>query len=179
MSTLATRLSDLATRIATECKAIRTMVNGNAAGLNALTTTAKDNLVNAINEVKALASTAASNSGAHINDAATTSTTDTYSIDKIHSELTATSAALKADILGGAGAAYDTLQELKALLDGEAADITSLTNAIGNRVRFDAAQALTAPQQAQARANIGADITSAQTGNTDTDLVAVFTTGLA
>ena len=51
MATLQTRLQDLATRIATEVKALRTLINGNAADLTALTTTAKSNLVAAINEV--------------------------------------------------------------------------------------------------------------------------------
>jgi hypothetical protein len=55
MATLATRLQDLATRIATECKAVRTLVNGNVADLAALTTAAKTNLVAALNEVRALA----------------------------------------------------------------------------------------------------------------------------
>lgn len=50
---LATNVSDLATRIATEAKALRTLINGNAADLSALTTTAKTNLVAAINELDA------------------------------------------------------------------------------------------------------------------------------
>jgi hypothetical protein len=50
---LATQVQSLATRIATECKALRTLINGNTADLSALTTTTKTNLVAAINEVKA------------------------------------------------------------------------------------------------------------------------------
>lgn len=50
---LSTNVSDLATRIGTEAKALRTLINGNAADLSALTTTAKTNLVAAINEVDA------------------------------------------------------------------------------------------------------------------------------
>lgn len=50
---LATNIQDLATRAATEDKAIRTLVNGNVADLTSLTTTVKTNLVAAINEVKA------------------------------------------------------------------------------------------------------------------------------
>ena len=42
---LAQRLTDLATRIATEAKALRTLVTGNAADLSALTTTSTTNLV--------------------------------------------------------------------------------------------------------------------------------------
>lgn len=48
---LVTQLSDVVTRMATEDKAIRTLLNGNAANLSALNTTAKTNLVAAINEV--------------------------------------------------------------------------------------------------------------------------------
>ena len=53
MATLASRITDLATRIATECKSLRTLLNGNAADLSALTTTAKTNLVAAVNEIDA------------------------------------------------------------------------------------------------------------------------------
>ena len=50
---LVTNLTNLATRIATETKALRTLLNGNAADNSGLTTTAKANLVAAINEVNA------------------------------------------------------------------------------------------------------------------------------
>ena len=39
MSNLQVRISDLATRVATECKSIRTLLNGNAADLSSLSTT--------------------------------------------------------------------------------------------------------------------------------------------
>lgn len=55
MATLETRLRNLATRMGTEAKALRTLINANVADLAALTTTAKGNLVAAINEVRALA----------------------------------------------------------------------------------------------------------------------------
>lgn len=48
-----TNVTNLAIRIATEVKALRTLINGNAADNSALTTTAKANLVLAINEVNA------------------------------------------------------------------------------------------------------------------------------
>lgn len=50
---LVTNISDLATRISTEVKALRTLINGNQADLSALTTTAQNNLVAAINEIDA------------------------------------------------------------------------------------------------------------------------------
>lgn len=47
---LATRITALATRAAAESKALRTLINGNAADLTGLTTTAKTSLMAAINE---------------------------------------------------------------------------------------------------------------------------------
>ena len=52
MSTLQARITDLATRMATECKSLRTLINKNASDLSALTTTQKGSLVAAINELK-------------------------------------------------------------------------------------------------------------------------------
>lgn len=51
---LVTNVTNLATRIATEVKALRTLINGNASDLTALTTTAKNNLVASLNEIKGL-----------------------------------------------------------------------------------------------------------------------------
>jgi hypothetical protein len=48
---LVTQLQTLTTRIATEAKSLRTLINGNAADLSSLNTVAKTNLVAAINEV--------------------------------------------------------------------------------------------------------------------------------
>ena len=53
---LASNVTDLATRIATEFKAVRTLISGTGTGdISGLTTTAKTSLVAAINEVKASA----------------------------------------------------------------------------------------------------------------------------
>jgi len=49
---LSTNVVNLATRVATEVKAVRTLINGNAADLSALTTSAKGNLVASLNELK-------------------------------------------------------------------------------------------------------------------------------
>lgn len=177
MATLEVRLKDLATRIATECKTLRTLINGNAADNSALVTSTKTSLVAAINEVKQQANSLSASGGATINDSATASASQTYSINKIKTELASTAAAVKNEILGGAGSAYDTLKELQDLLVGEQSAINDLMTALGNRVRFDAAQTLTSAQQIQARANIGA-LSTAEIGNTDANLVTVFETGL-
>lgn len=177
MATLQVRLQDLATRISTEVKSLRTLLNGNAADNAALITAAKGNLVLAINEVKAQANSLAASGGATINDASTASTTQTYSITKIVTSISEAKAAVKAEILGGAGAAYDTLKELEDLFASSTADLTAITTALGNRLRFDAAQTLTAPQKAQANTNLGS-LSLAQSGDPDTNLVAIFEAGL-
>lgn len=51
MASLETRIRDLATAIGTAVKATRVLLNGNAADLSALTTTAKTNIVASINEL--------------------------------------------------------------------------------------------------------------------------------
>lgn len=181
---LQTRLQDLATRIATECKSIRTMINGNAANLSALTFGTKTNLVVALNELKVELDSVASAGGATINDGANVSTTQTYSITKIQelldsvdTDITDTVAALKAEILGGASGAYDTLQELQAILEGDATELAALTTSIGFRLRFDAAQTLTAPQKVQVNANAGS-LSLVQSGDPETNLVTTFEAGL-
>jgi hypothetical protein len=87
---LATNVTNLATRIATEVKALRTLINGNASDLSALDTAATNNLVAAINEVNA---SVASASG--INDA-TTSTTSSWSSQKTTDEIGTASTADRA-----------------------------------------------------------------------------------
>jgi hypothetical protein len=144
-----------------------------------LTTTIKTTLVAAINELDA--DIAALEAGAAGIDDGVTATTSTWSSDKINTEITDSAAATKAEILGGADAAWDTLQEIKAIIDAsDAADddaLAALTTAVGNRVRFDAAQSLTGTQQTQARDNIGA-ISAAAIGDPEHNYVTDFENGL-
>lgn len=178
MATLNTRLQELAVRMGTESKALRSILNGNATDLAALSTVNKTNLVTAINEIVANMTEIQGSVGAAINDGATSSTTQTWSVTKIAATIASTATATKAEILGGAGPAYDTLQELKAMLDEADADLATFTTALGNRVRVDTnAQGLTAQQQGNARTNIGA-VAAADVGNTDENLVAVFEAAL-
>ena len=164
MSTLATRIADLATRLATECKSIRTLVNGNATDLSALTTTQKASLVAAINELKS----AIDNAGSSITISdSTTTTTQVWSSSKVSSAI----AQAKSDLVNGAGAALDTLSELAAALGNDASFASTVTTALGYRLRFDAAQTLTAGQKTQACTNLGI-------GEPDTDFVTTFNSGL-
>ena len=156
---LATRIESLVIRVAQEFNDVR----AKAGNLANLTTTDKSTLVAAINELKA-----AVVSSAVIDDAQIAAST-TYSSTKIVSLLDA----LKADILGGADAAYDTLVEIQQLLQNNTSGLDALLAAVNNRVRFDAAQSLTVAEQLQARSNIGA-VAATDVGNTDTDFVAVF-----
>lgn len=82
------------------------------------------------------------------------------------------------DLIGAAPAALDTLKELADALGDDPAFATTMTTALGNRVRVDtAAQGLTTTQQANARTNI--DVYSkAEIGDPTTDFVATFVAGL-
>lgn len=138
-------------------------VRAKTGNLANLTTTDKSNLVAAINELKA-----AVVSSSEIDDA-NIAISSTYSSSKIVTLLDA----LKAEILGGADAAYDTLLEIQQLLQNGTTGLDALLAAVNNRVRFDAAQSLTVAEQLQVRSNIGA-VAATDVGNTDTDFVAVF-----
>ena len=79
-----------------------------------------------------------------------------------------------AAVVGGAGAAYDTLVEIQGLLSTNDGAIATITTALGNRVRTDTnAQGLDSTQKANARTNI--DVYSkAEIGDVAADFVAVF-----
>lgn len=159
---LDTRLQALAQAVATDIKTL----TANQGNLAALTTTAKGSLVAAINELQAALSSAG---GAGIDDAATTGDTDsTWSANKIIAEL----GNLRTGLLNGVDPAFDTLQELAAELGDQDSAISNLLTAVGNRIRYDASQTLTGPQQLQACQNIGV-------GNPETDLVAAYTAAKA
>jgi hypothetical protein len=169
---LASNISDLATRVATEAKSLRTLINGNEASLAALTTGAKSSLVAAINELKA-AVDAVSGSAAGINDGVT-STGSTYSSSKVVELLDA----LKDELLGaGASAALDTIAELAQALGDNPNAVADILAAQALRVRVDAVQAFTDPQKLQARSNIGA-VAATDVGDTSTNFVTTFENGL-
>lgn len=154
---LQTQINSFVLRVAEEFNSVkaRTGVLGD------LSTTDKSSLVAAINELKAAVLTAI--------DDETARTTTTYSSTKIVSLLDV----LKTEILGGADPAYDTLVELQRALQDDQSGIAALTAAIDKRVRFDAAQSLSAAEKAQARSNIGA-VAATDVGDTATDFVALF-----
>lgn len=164
---LETKIVALAQAIGTDVKALR-LAQGD---LTSLTTTAKTSLVAAINE---LVSLVANSGGVGIDDSATSGDAVTWSVDKITSSITAARNALKDELVGGAGAALDTLAELAAALGDDPNFATTIATELGNRVRYDAAQALTLAQKATARANLGA-VAASDVGDTDRDFVADYT----
>ena len=172
--TLEQRLIALAQAMGADVKALL-QAQGS---LSALSTTAKNNLVAAINELKTALDNAGTG-GVAIDDAAGDgATTVTWSADKIHDTIEAAKLAVKNELTDGAGAALDTLAELAAALNDDPNFAATIAGEIANRVRFDAAQVLTEPQQAQARSNIGAQ-SAAAIGNPDHDLVADYSAAKA
>lgn len=170
--TLEQRLIALAQVIGADIKALN-LAQGS---LSTLATTAKASLVAAINELYGLVG---AGGGAAIDDAAGDGATAvTWSADKIHDTIEAAKLAVKNELTDGAGAALDTLAELAAALNNDPNFAATIAGEIANRVRFDAAQVLTEPQQAQARSNIGAQ-SAAAIGNPDHDLVADYSAAKA
>ena len=162
---LETQLIALAQAIGADIKDVRTKQGD----LTSLTTTAKGTLVAAIIELK----TALAGAGAAINDTAGNgATTVTWSADKIFDTIEAAKAAVKSDLTNGAAAALDTLSELATALGNDPSFAATMATALTNRVRFDAAQVLTTPQQLQACTNIGI-------GNPEFNFAATYATAKA
>lgn len=157
---LETKLIALAAAIGQDVKNLK-LADGD---LTALTTTAKGNLVAAINEINA----ALAGAGVTISDAAGSGdTTVVWSADKVYAAIEAAKVAVQSAILGGASAAYDTMVELQALFEANDTTSSAFATALTNRVRFDTAQALNTAQQLQACTNIGV-------GDPESDLVAAY-----
>lgn len=163
---LETRITSLATTIAAEVN----QINTNAGALASLTTTNKASLVAALNELKAALDAI---DAAAINDASSSSTTETWSINKISLEI---SNAVDA-IIDGAPGALDTLNEIAAALQDDAGTVTDILSAQAKRVAVDQVQSFTGPEQSQARTNIGA-VGTADAGDTDRDFASDFTGAL-
>lgn len=168
------KINLLASRIGTECKTLHEKIGD----LTGLSTTVKSSIVSALNEqvnaLGTLKTTVTGNTTAieaaqteiaalktalenatEIDDTQA-GTETTYSSSKIESEINAAKQAVKDDLLGGAGAAYDTLKELADLIATNQDAISALETIAAGHVHFDKAQTLTDEQKTQARNNIGA-----------------------
>lgn len=153
MATLAENVSALATRVGQEIKVTKGMI-GTLADLK---TTNKDNTVAAINEVQSALSALEGTVASQTNiDDANVSAATTYSSSKIVDVVNEAKKAVKDDLLGGAGEAYDTLKELGDLIDANKDSVEALQALAAGHVKFDAAQELTDTQKKQARDNISA-----------------------
>lgn len=158
------RIIALASAIGSDIKALITKQGD----LTALSTTAKTSLVAAINEIHSLLGSASP-----IDDAAGNGIVNkTWSADKIFDTIEAAKLAVKNELLGGASAAFDTFAELQVALNNDAGFASTIATALGQRVRFDAAQALSVAEKAQACANIGI-------GNPDYNFVTDYNTAKA
>lgn len=170
---LDTNIRNAFTNAATVDKLLKTLINGNAADLSALTTTNKSNLVAAINELAA----AVGGAGASIVDTGT-SGSSVWSSSKTNTEIVGQIATAVAALINSAPGTLNTLDEIAAALADDPNFAATITTALGNRVRTDtAAQGLDSTQQSNARTNIAA-ASSAAVGPTDTDYVALFNAAL-
>ncbi|NHR08045.1 hypothetical protein HA052_22910 [Chromobacterium haemolyticum] len=159
--TLQIRLTELATAIGKDVKTLRQQDGV----LATLKTTAKASLVAAINELFDLLQVGG---GAGIADDKV-GTDTTYSSQRIVDLL----AQLKADILGGADPAFDTLKKLQAALENEQDAVSALLKAVGQRLSIGEDQGLTSTQKQIGRDNL--DVFSrGEIGDIDVDLAAVF-----
>lgn len=149
VTTLNQQIQNLATQIGSD---VKTLI-ANQGNLTALTTSQKASLVLAINELNSAISQI---DMSKVIEDAQTSADKTWSSNKIVSEITTKCNEVKSALLGGAGDAYDTLQELATLIEDNKELIDSLQELAGAHVRYDAAQQLSPEQKTQARSNIGA-----------------------
>lgn len=140
---LLTRITALINSIATDIKDVYAKI-GN---LSSLQTTTKSSLVGAINEIKA-------SGGLLINDSIPSAST-TFSGTAIDSKIATAKTEVKNEILGGASAAYDTLQEIQAQMEADDTAASALTAAVGQRPTYT------------------------EIGDLDTDLVQLYNTAKA
>jgi len=121
---LASNVSSLATRIATEFKTVKTLISGNNQGdLSGLQTNAKSSLVAAINEVATTGG-----SGDVIDDDATSEST-TWSSHKIDQEIDGAVSAL----VGSAPELLDTLEEIAAAIDDDENFATTIMSEVSTK----------------------------------------------
>lgn len=163
--TMETRLTALAQAIGADVKNLR----DRQGDLTSLSTTAKGNLVAAINEIFALVGAG----GVQINDSAGNGDTGvTWSADKIFDAIELAKAAVKSELIGGASAALDTFKELQDALGNDPTFAATISTALTKRVRIDAVQTFTTAERLQACQNIGI-------GDPEADFVAAYNTAKA
>lgn len=83
-----------------------------------------------------------------------------------------------AGLVDGAPEALDTLKEFADALGDDPNFATTISTALGNRLRVDASQSLSGAQQAQGQSNLSV-YSRAEIGDPTTDFVSVLTSALA
>lgn len=163
MATREERIKSVIAAIGADVKALK-----NADGdLSSLSTTAKGNLVAAINELYVLAN---QSRGPQIDDKAGDGSTNVvWSADKVHDAILAAKNALKDELVNGAGAALDTLKELADAIGNDPTFATKIATDMAKRVRVDAVQTFTTAEKKQGCENLGL-------GDPDFDFLAHYTT---
>lgn len=149
-------------KINTEISNVKTSI-GDTSLLSTIGGTTSTDLIKALQYLNTEIKNAKDSLGAKINDATNSSTTETWSANKIYSSINTA----VAQLIDNSPSALDTLKELADALGNDANFSTTIANQMGVRVRVDAAQAFTAEQQLQGCNNLGL-------GDPTTDFVAVY-----
>lgn len=140
---------DLRLLVDTTRTGINADFNAKIGDITTLTTTAKGNIVLAVNEVKAAVVAAKNAADALINDT-------TPGLDKVYSsQKTDQQIKVAVDaVVDGASDALNTLKELSAALGDDANFASSVTSSLGKRVAVDAPQTFTVGELVQGRTNL-------------------------
>ncbi len=164
---LQTSLSNLATRIGTEIKVVRTEI-ANAGGGDLL---ASNNLSELVSDATARANLGVDSSGEVTSKVAAVTLSGLGGLTQ--AEVDTRAGLAVAAVVDGAPAALDTLNELAAALNDDANQVGTILAAQALRLRFDTAQTLNGTQQAQAQANMNV-VSATDIGNTSTNYVTAF-----
>jgi len=188
-----TNINNVVTRIATEFKTIRTLISGSGTGDVSALDTASTNLVGAINELHTEVDAIVSGGGGdmlaatydpqNVNGDAfarsnMTGTQLASTISDFATQVNSLAQAIVNNVIDAAPGTLDTLNELAAALGDDPNFATTINTALGNRLRFDAVQTLTAPQLTQGQDNLQV-YSRAELGDPNTNYVTTFETGLA
>lgn len=165
MATLQQRVTELAQAIGTELK----KTNTNVGTLTALQTTAKDSLVNSINEVKLkVDDLAVAQTGAIVIDDLTAAGNKVFSSIKtenlINEKIT--------ELLGSAPEEYNTLKEIADYIASDKTVGEGIVAKLANCLRLDEVMVLSEQQ----RTNVE---TTLNLGTVDTDFTAAFNAALS
>lgn len=164
VKTATTTLQNTLNGYSTELSGVKTQQATNTGDLTTLkssVSTLQSNLSTLQNEVDAIEGVLETQS--EIDDSKASSVT-TYSSTKVESVVASAKQAVKNELLGGAGTAFDTLKELADLISANGSSIETLQSLAAGHVKFDGAQTLTDTQKTQARNNIGAADASVVSG---------------